>query len=208
MLVVALLASAGAESRADSVRLIPDGKDAWQKRVEMIRAARSSIDVAVFIWRDDPTGLDIAGLLQEATTSGVRVRIIADGLARSLPSRVTAALAGTELLYIHDYHPLLVHRLDWLNCRLHDKLLIDGAMGTLYSEERGDRRGVFGIAASRMEFARELFDVIRSQSCGSNLLTYDEPFLTRVGKPSLMVRAKMAFLPMLELFSPLIRSFL
>lgn len=434
-LVVALLASAGAESRADSVRFIPDGKDAWQTRVEMIRAARSSIDVAVFIWRDDHTGLEIAGLLQEATTRGVRVRIIADGLARSLPSRVTAALAGTELLHIHDYHPLLVHRLDWLNCRLHDKLLIvdggrlliggrnftdryynrradwcyidldllvtgracteaqgyfdslwesgetrnvpraplikplnggrfrartdretwhsqqagqrliDGAMGTLYSGKCGDRRGVFCVAASRMEFvheqvprtsnqsvcvtrieellgkarrevwistpwlvtterteallreclargvklhvvtnslnasrdylvfaahartckelaaqgavihllpgpgslhskaiiidesvaiagtlnfdprsefwntesmvvirdtktARELLDVIRSQSCGSHLLTPDEPFLTRVEKPSLMVRAKKAFLPMLELFSPLIRSFL
>lgn len=124
LLAVVLTSAVCGDVQADSVRFVPDGRDAWRTRVEIIRAARRSIDVAVFIWRDDRTGLEMAGLLQEAARRGVRVRIIADGLARSMPTRVTAALAGTPGLEIHDYHPLLVHRPDWLNCRLHDKLLI------------------------------------------------------------------------------------
>jgi len=141
MLLVGFVPHAG----ADEVRFIPDGEAAWHTRVEMIRSARKSIDVAVFIWRDDRTGMEMAGLLHEATRRGVRVRVIADGLARSLPVQVTAALAGVEFLHLHDYHPLLLHRPEWMNRRLHDKLIIaDGRRmligGRNFTDRYYDRR--------------------------------------------------------------------
>ncbi len=110
--------------RADELRVLSEGPDAWQTRVELIRSARKTIDVAIFIWRDDATGLQMAGLLHEATQRGVRVRVIADGLARVLPDNVTAALDDVQILRLNDYHPLLLHRPSWANQRLHDKLII------------------------------------------------------------------------------------
>ena len=124
IVAAALLAVLSRGAAAETLRFIPAGPEAWDTRLEMIRSARSSIDVAMFIWCADASGLRIARELQEAARRGVRVRIVADAIARKLPHRVLAALSEGNRLHIHDYHPPDVQRPGWINRRMHDKMLI------------------------------------------------------------------------------------
>ena len=124
LLALAALACVLPVARAQTVRFIPDGDDAWHTRLEMIRSARATIDVAMFIWHADPAGLQIARELQDAARRGVRVRIVTDAIARALPQRVLAALTEGGRLHIHDYHPPDLQQPGWINARMHDKMLI------------------------------------------------------------------------------------
>jgi phosphatidylserine/phosphatidylglycerophosphate/cardiolipin synthase-like enzyme len=123
-MVAGFLAAATRGALSETLRFIPEGSDAWETRVEMIRTARASIDVAMFIWQADASGLRIARELQAAARRGVRVRIVADAIARALPQRVLAALSQGNRLHIHDYRPPDIRRIGWINTRMHDKMLI------------------------------------------------------------------------------------
>jgi cardiolipin synthase A/B len=57
----------------------PDGADMTFRQVrEQIRAARSSIEIHMFVWRNDAIGQEIGGAVLEAAERGVAVRIIKD----------------------------------------------------------------------------------------------------------------------------------
>lgn len=92
--------------------------------MELISAARSSIDVAMFIWRDDYAGLKMAGLLRDAAARGVRVRVVCDALARAVPQKIMDVLEQEPTFHIHNYHPIALNRPLWLNRRLHLKIMI------------------------------------------------------------------------------------
>lgn len=60
--------------RAD-VRVWVDGKDAFRRIEKLIRKARYSIVIHMFIWKDDDVGRQIAALLLEAAERGVQIDI-------------------------------------------------------------------------------------------------------------------------------------
>ena len=109
---------------ADQVRYFAKGPEAFDARITLLRQARSTIDIAMFIWRPDDAGLGIAALLREATRRGVRVRVIVDAVANELPPSVIAALNGSSLFEARVYHVPSVHEPSRLNRRMHDKFVI------------------------------------------------------------------------------------
>ncbi len=62
------------------VTLLNNGEAALASRVNLIRAARHSIDVQTYIWASDDTGKLMLDELVKAARRGVHVRIIADQL--------------------------------------------------------------------------------------------------------------------------------
>lgn len=115
---------AGPLLSADQIRYFADGPQCLAARVEMIREARRSIDVAMFIWRADENGFGMAALLRDATRRGVRVRVIFDAVANELPPPVIAALEESPLFEARVYHTPNVRELSRLNRRMHDKIVI------------------------------------------------------------------------------------
>ncbi len=61
-----------------NVRLLVDGREAFPEIVRRIRAARRSVYVNMFIWRDDEIGNLLAKELLGAAERGVRVTIVKD----------------------------------------------------------------------------------------------------------------------------------
>lgn len=58
--------------------LLTDGREAFPEILRQIRAARHSVYVNMFIWRDDGIGNQIAAGLLDAAERGVRVTIVKD----------------------------------------------------------------------------------------------------------------------------------
>lgn len=65
----------GMLARGHEVRLWVDGEEAFSRLEQLIRRARMSIVVQMFIWKDDATGRRMAEALLEAADRGVQVDI-------------------------------------------------------------------------------------------------------------------------------------
>lgn len=66
--------------KAHSMRLLVGGKSAFDCIIDRIREAQVSIDINMFIWRDDGIGNKMAREVLEAANRGVNVRISKDKL--------------------------------------------------------------------------------------------------------------------------------
>ena len=64
----------------DSVDLLIDGQESFERIIESIRTAEKSIYVNIFIWRDDQIGNQIAKEILLAADRGVKVTIVKDRL--------------------------------------------------------------------------------------------------------------------------------
>ena len=62
-------------------RLLSDGLDAWNSRLEMIENAKTSIDASYFIMEKDPYGYAFLGGLLKKQLEGVKVRVSTDAMA-------------------------------------------------------------------------------------------------------------------------------
>lgn len=62
-------------------RLLSDGLDAWNARLEMIEGAKTSIDASYFIMEKDPYGFAFLGGLLKKQLEGVKVRVSTDAMA-------------------------------------------------------------------------------------------------------------------------------
>jgi len=118
-----------------------DGENFFPRILADIEAARSSVHILMFGWREGEVGMRMASLLERKLADGVEVRVIVDGLgsrpymqAREMFSRLAAA--GTEIV-VNDVLPPArvglfpagrpVWRLDRLGRADHRKLyVIDG----------------------------------------------------------------------------------
>ncbi|TSC79029.1 MAG: cardiolipin synthase [Candidatus Peregrinibacteria bacterium Gr01-1014_25] len=65
----------GRLAKRTAVRVWIDGTEAFARIERLLRSARHTIIIQMFIWRDDATGQRIAALLLEAADRGVRVSI-------------------------------------------------------------------------------------------------------------------------------------
>lgn len=138
-----------AHSARDTLRhhaLILDyGQDAMLARLNLIRAATTSIDIQTYIFDEDDAGHLFLDELLAAARRGVRVRVLVDQLSALRHVETLAALAGAhDNFEMRIYNPLLGRaRINYpqyllaaaccwrkLNQRMHNKaLLIDGLVG-------------------------------------------------------------------------------
>ena len=127
------------------VTLLEVGENALAARINLIRAARKSIDIQTYIWARDDAGLLVLDELVRAARRGVKVRILADQLGSLNDPELLSQLArASSNLEIRLYNPTFdkaqnnlaeytasvlccFHR---FNQRMHNKLfLVDDAVG-------------------------------------------------------------------------------
>ncbi|MCJ2037793.1 phospholipase D-like domain-containing protein [Methylobacterium sp. E-041] len=109
----------------NTIRLFRNGDAAYPAMLAAIGAARTSIALSSYIFRDDPTGRTFCAALKEAQDRGVAVRVIIDGIGggyfRAAAFRRLRAAGVPAALFMHSGLPW---RMPFLNLRTHKKLLI------------------------------------------------------------------------------------
>lgn len=136
-----LLASSFAA--ADELALLAKHHDAFQTRVEMIKQAESEISMTCYDIDSSAVPMALLQLLRERAQAGIRVRVILDGFMSRLPLETQKYLTcgGVD---IKVFHPLFKGRPDWLNRRMHSKLLVvDRQVMVIGSRNLTDRH--FGL---------------------------------------------------------------
>jgi putative cardiolipin synthase len=144
---------AGTPADDSGFALLTAGADGLLARIELIDAARRSLDLQYYIFRADRSGTAIAAALLRAADRGVRVRLlIDDGEAIPGDQRILA-LAAHPRIEVRLFNPwrtrephqllrnleflLHKHRLDY---RMHDKVFIgDGAVALIGGRNIGDQ---------------------------------------------------------------------
>lgn len=127
------------------VSLLNGSEAAMVARLNLIRAARQSIDVQTYIWDEDDAGQLVLDELVQAARRGVKVRILADQLSSLDDMALLNRLArlGPNLqvrLYNPTFHDAHTSPLQWaagiaccffkFNQRMHNKvLLVDDSVG-------------------------------------------------------------------------------
>ncbi|HEX7341391.1 MAG TPA: phospholipase D family protein [Rhodanobacteraceae bacterium] len=137
------------------VTLLDHGEAALAARLNLIHAARHTIDLQTYIWADDDAGNLVLNALVNAAERGVKVFVLADQLFSFNNLEQLATLARTSphfklRLYNPTFHdaetsPLqfaasIVCCFNRFNQRMHDKLLlIDDAVGITGGRNYEDR---------------------------------------------------------------------
>ena len=126
-------------------RILDDGLDAWNARMDLIENAKTSIDSSYFIVEKDPYGFAFLGGLLKKQLEGVPVRMSIDAMADTFGTHgFKAAGKGKDFLQelvnhggeAYVYHPVYERPLDALKgdysllASNHDKILVaDGKIG-------------------------------------------------------------------------------
>ena len=137
------------------VLLLDYGQDALVARLDLIRAARSSIDLQSYIFDEDDAGRLVIDELLGAARRGVKVRVLVDQLSALRHVDTLAALASAHVNFqFRIYNPVLGRaRLSYpqyvlaaaccwrqLNRRMHNKeFLVDGIVGITGGRNYQDR---------------------------------------------------------------------
>ncbi|HUA79699.1 MAG TPA: phospholipase D family protein [Dyella sp.] len=137
------------------VTLLDDSQAALVARINLIRAAKKSIDVQTYIWDQDDIGELALGELLAAARRGVQVRILADQLFSFEDPNLLAQLALVSpnlqiRLYNPTFHNAHTPPLEFaagivccfmrFNQRMHNKLLlVDDAIGITGGRNYQDR---------------------------------------------------------------------
>ncbi len=111
--------------KGNRVRMFRNGDEAYPEMLAAIRAARASVAMTSYIFKDDETGREFCTALAEAKGRGVEVRVIIDGIGGGYfltPAYKRLRAAGVPAaLFMHSALPW---RMPFLNLRNHKKLLI------------------------------------------------------------------------------------
>ncbi|MHB8876611.1 MAG: phospholipase D-like domain-containing protein [Myxococcaceae bacterium] len=126
-------------------RLLSDGLESWNARMDLLESAKTSIDASYFIMEKDPFGYAFLGGLLKKQLAGVPVRVSTDAMADTFGTHgFKAPLRGKDYLQelvnhgaeAYIYHPVYERPLDALKgdysvlASNHDKiLLVDGQRG-------------------------------------------------------------------------------
>ncbi|MCW8808074.1 MAG: phospholipase D family protein [Rhodanobacter sp.] len=137
------------------VTLLNQSQPALAARINLIRAARHSIDVQTYIWDHDDAGMLMLNELVDAARRGVTVRILADQLNSfddmDLLDRLTRASVNLQVrLYNPTFHKARTQPVEFaagilccfvrFNQRMHNKLLlVDDSIGITGGRNYEDR---------------------------------------------------------------------
>ncbi|MEO8997602.1 MAG: phospholipase D family protein [Rhodanobacter sp.] len=149
------LAASTPQQPVHVVTLLDDSEPALAARINLIRAARQSIDVQTYIWDQDDTGQLVLDELVQAARRGVQVRILADQLFSfddpDLLDRLSRVSANLQVrLYNPTFHKAHTQPLEFaagvlccfmhFNQRMHNKLLlVDDSIGITGGRNYEDR---------------------------------------------------------------------
>jgi len=149
------LAASTPERPVHVVTLLDDSEPAMAARINLVRAARRSIDVQTFIWDQDDAGQLMLDELVRAARRGVRVRILADQLFSfndpGLLDRLARLSPNLQVrLYNPTFHKARTQPLEFaagivccfmqFNQRMHNKLLlVDDSIGITGGRNYQDR---------------------------------------------------------------------
>lgn len=149
------LADSTAQHPVHVVTLLDDSEPALAARINLIRAARQSIDVQTFIWDQDDSGQLVLDELVKAARRGVHVRILADQLFSlddlNLLDRLARISPNLQVrLYNPTFHKAHTQPLEFaagvlccfghFNQRMHNKLmLVDDRIGITGGRNYEDR---------------------------------------------------------------------
>ncbi len=157
--IAAASTSAGEQRELSGFRLLPDGAQAFEARIALIRHAEKTLDVQYYLIANDGTGREFLRELQAAAARGVRVRVLVDDLYATGEDELFAGLAAHDNVEVRMFNPLPVrrggfarrivfslHQFSRINHRMHNKLFIaDGTYavtgGRNIADEYFDRSG-------------------------------------------------------------------
>ncbi|MCY3021724.1 MAG: DUF2062 domain-containing protein [Planctomycetota bacterium] len=117
--------------RADSVKLLVDGRAAYPEMLACIQAARQSVDMETYILRADKTGQRFAEALSAAAKRGAQVRLLYDGIgSMGLSHDYVQGLlqAGVRVAVYRPLIDLWRIGLERMNRRDHRKILVVDGM--------------------------------------------------------------------------------
>lgn len=108
--------------------LVRGGRDYFAAMEEIIRSARHSIHLQIYIFEEDVTGKYIANLLREAAMRGVEVWLMVDGYAsRGLSEAFLKGLETSGIRFRY-FEPLLQGGSWYVGRRMHHKVLVADAL--------------------------------------------------------------------------------
>jgi cardiolipin synthase len=116
---------------ARAIRVLHNGDEAYPTMLEAIAAARHSVGLSSYIFRDDRWGTRFIDALAAAKDRGVQVRVLVDGVGsgwlRSPAYHHLVRRGITAARFLHEVAPW---RMPFLNLRSHKKILVvDGRVG-------------------------------------------------------------------------------
>jgi cardiolipin synthase len=113
------------------VQAYQNGDEAYPPMLAAIAAAKNSVGLSSYIFRDDAWGGRFIEALAAAQRRGVAVRVLIDGIGGGwLRSRAYYRLRREGVTAARFMHSLLPWRMPFLNLRSHKKILVvDGALG-------------------------------------------------------------------------------
>ncbi len=111
-------------------KLFSSGDDFFAEIFQAIDTAEKSIDFEIYIFEYDSLGKEVAARLIQASSRGVKVRVLVDGIGSSSSSFTLQEVFQNSNVEFRVYHPLLsYHSLSNLNRRNHRKtLIVDGKL--------------------------------------------------------------------------------
>ncbi len=137
-----LMAKTSPDRDLSGFRLMPDGRTAFDARIQLARLAQDSLDVQYYQIHTDETGRFLLRTLRDAAARGVRVRVLMDDMYTAGDDELLRAFAAHPNVELRLYNPFPAGRgrvltrfayslmeFDRVNRRMHNKLFIaDGAM--------------------------------------------------------------------------------
>jgi len=134
---VATASMTGEDRALSGLRLLPDGEQAFEARIALVRSAEHAVDAQYYQVADDASGRQFLGELCSAAARGVRVRLLVDDLHNINQDASFAALAAQPGVQVRLFNPLAtrnggvagrvllsLHEFSRVNRRMHNKLLI------------------------------------------------------------------------------------
>ncbi|OYU68500.1 MAG: phospholipase, partial [Burkholderiales bacterium PBB5] len=137
-----LAAAASTDADLSGFRLMPDGRSAFDTRIQLARRAQDTLDLQYYQIHNDETGRYLLRTLRDAAQRGVRVRVLMDDMYTAGDDELLSAFAAHPNVELRLYNPFVAGRgqvltrflfaladFGRINRRMHNKLFIaDGAM--------------------------------------------------------------------------------
>ena len=124
MVMPGRILNTGKYTPQNHIQLVKGGAPYFNLLYQLIRAAKHSIHLHVYIFEDDATGNSVANALIEAAGRGVRVYVITDGYASQHLSKFFVRKLRAAGIHFHFFEPLLKSRHFYFGRRMHQKLLV------------------------------------------------------------------------------------